>query len=805
MTARRPRTTALVAVLVGATGVSGCPRRVHREPPPSLPAGAASSGAGGRSSERLPSRPPRAPLSPLGPDEVYVYAGGTDTTAKKMTTAEARAAGLLVVDLSDGWAPYIFQDGGADKGDPAKPNGYRQTFIDLANDRSDADGRPLAGGEHNFLEPFGIPPTLSVLSARVEDDVSPARTACRQAVPVEGLRAWTETVGYLDRERARREHAEVLRDGDWLPKEIARREQALAAAERAPAAGTAGASGAGVPAPTGVVRPDRGARTMATSGKGPAAAVPPPLATWKPGDRAAAISALVKDPDPTVRARVERLMRGQGRERAVVAAQALLTYDGLLAARARATPGSFDLATHEALAAWERKNDVFGWGMLGGETQAGLLRAPLELDHETFKRIASERVADAAGIVEDGSTARQNVAATYVDADGAHHAVPNVIEEHVTALLSAMHVADAGDLPGFLRQHGPEGFATLKVAFAAPALPPYYPTAAEGPRMTLSAEIDRGDVWYDFPFNAKGRPIEQPRTHYPHLTLFAHWHGQRIPLVAWRTTIGSWRSELHANGKVYYKYKNSDVGPKLWRDIVAGPVWIPPDGTPVKDLLVRKVLDRNRGPELVVNTDVMGPGFQSAYGLVMAIHIDRSGFDNQIRTHGSVDYTSIARRFSHGCHRLVNDRAVRMFDFLLRHSSFRRVGAVPLQLKRRFEVDGRAYDYGFATRGYYYQLKDPIPVEVVEGRVMGVVKKPITAYVRKAGVDYADADEGDGAAAVALGDPRARAAAEARGRARGERAPDPSTGDSAASVKDLGGSRAPEDEGPAEPEPALGP
>ena len=113
---------------------------------------------------------------------------------------------------------------------------------------------------------------------------------------------------------------------------------------------------------------------------------------------------------------------------------------------------------------------------------------------------------------------------------------------------------------------------------------------------------------------------------------------------------------------------------------------MPPDGTPARDLLTRKVLDRNVGPVTVVNSDVMGPGFQSAYGLVLAIHIDpkRGGFDNQIRTHGSVDYTSIARRFSHGCHRLVNNRAVRLFDFVLRHRAFRRIGDVPLRVRRKF-------------------------------------------------------------------------------------------------------------------------
>src|SRR4029077_5450243 len=99
---------------------------------------------------------------------------------------------------------------------------------------------------------------------------------------------------------------------------------------------------------------------------------------------------------------------------------------------------------------------------------------------------------------------------------------------------------------------------------------------------------------------------------------------------------------------------------------------IPPEGTPVKDLLKRKVLDRNVGPVTLVNTDIMGPGYQSAYGLGMGFHFNpkRGDFDNQIRTHGSVDYTSIARRFSHGCHRLVNNRAGRLYEFVLRHEPF---------------------------------------------------------------------------------------------------------------------------------------
>jgi hypothetical protein len=155
--------------------------------------------------------------------------------------------------------------------------------------------------------------------------------------------------------------------------------------------------------------------------------------------------------------------------------------------------------------------------------------------------------------------------------------------------------------------------------------------------------------------------------------------------------------------------------------------------------LTRKVLDRAVGPVTVVNTDVMGPGFQSAYGLVMAIHNDprRGGFDNQIRTHGSVDYTSIARRFSHGCHRLVNNRAVRLFDFVLRHRKFVRLGDYKLvAFRRKFHDAAKHYEYELKSRGYYYELRPPVPVNVFEGRVLGHRKEPLMARVRKPGIDY---------------------------------------------------------------------
>ena len=616
--------------------------------------------------------------APLGGGEVFVLAPGG---ARRDSGETAKRDGLLVVDLSNEWAPLLFSE--SDRpGAPVKPNDYRKTFIALANDRTtpeevflessagqaavlatvppalrsphamerspeeqqalDRARRALRGRRTpNFLEVYGIPPTLSVLARRVQED---AAKACYSNLDLEDLRRLDVEVSFQGRAHAQQEYAEATED-------------------------------------------------------------------------------------------VSPVGRGQTRLRAVRAAQDRLVCEGLLAP-GRYTPGAFDLPTHQALAEFERKNDIFGWGILGGEAQQALLRSPLALHLDTLRRILAERVADAAGILEDGSVSRGATPATYRDAAGETHPVPNLVGDFVAALLAAVGVETPEDMQRFLLGIPPHGFENLRVAFRPPTLPPYY-----GPIMDLSAEIDRGDVWYDVPLDARGRPRAQPRQHYPSFTLLVTWRNQQIPLVRWRTTIGSWRSELGHDGHVYLRYKNSDVGSRLWQHIVAGPVWVPPAGTPGRDLLTKKVFDPRQGPVAVVNTEIMGPGFASAYGLAMAIHLQKLDdgrlFDNQIRTHGSVDYTSIARRFSHGCHRLVNNRAVRLFDFLLQHRKFKRLGSRPLHdFKRRFAHREQRYEYTLETRGYYYELRPPVPVTVLQGRILGTVQEPLAGYIRKPGVDY---------------------------------------------------------------------
>ena len=631
----------------------------------------------------------------------------------------ARGQGLLVVDLSDDWVPFIFSESDG-PGKPVKPNPYRHTFTALANDQTGPDelfleseaGRTAvlatvpvalrsptpnqlspdqqqalerarrglqARRAPNYLEVYGIPPTLSVLARRVAED---GQKSCTASLSFDGLRRLDFEVTFQTREQAQRDYTDAVADAAWV-------------AERSSAPGIDAAASA-----------------------------------------ADEIAARLLAADPQIDAvRVDRYRRGQARLQAVRDVQNRLVCDGLLAAD-RFTPGAFDLATHEALATFEKKNDIFGWGFIGGETVAALLSPAVELDFEAFRRILAERVSDAAGIVEDGSVSKDGSSPAYVDEAAGAHPVPNLIGDFVDALQQALGVTTPQDLEELLRAVAGNGATTLRVAFRAPLLPPYY-----APVMDLSAEIDRGDVWYDPPFDRQGKPTAQPRRRFPYFTLFVNWRGQKIPLVHWRTTIGSWRSELGSDGHIYLKYKNSDVGPRIWKDIVAAPVWVPPPSTPGKDLLARRVFDRRQGPVSVVNTEIMGPGFASAYGLVMAVHwqtLDGGGlFDNQIRTHGSVDYTSIARRFSHGCHRLVNNRAVRLFGFVLAHRKHVRRGNHPLSgLPRRFAHHGRRYEYRLTTRGYYYELRPPLSVTVLAGRLLGESSEPITRYVRKPGVDY---------------------------------------------------------------------
>jgi hypothetical protein len=100
---------------------------------------------------------------------------------------------------------------------------------------------------------------------------------------------------------------------------------------------------------------------------------------------------------------------------------------------------------------------------------------------------------------------------------------------------------------------------------------------------------------------------------------------------------------------------------------------------------------------------------------------------------------SLRGRFSHGCHRLYNNLAVRLFTFVLQHHKARTLGSIALGFKRDFWSKGEVFQMRLPSKGFYYQLDPPMPIEVLEGRIMGERQKPVSGFVRKPGVTYAAA------------------------------------------------------------------
>ncbi len=672
------------------------------------------------------------PPPPPGGRPVLAYRDGE---VEETTEDPARAAGLTVVDMSNYWVPYIFSErDGPDE--VRRPNEYRSVYRKLANDwpyesptmrearliverRIEAarkaeiielreqglseeeirerldldqeeegeDGIDAGAGEEDagvgfeggsgeashFLEVYGILPSLSVLRKRALEEIE---RPCFGEIDYEKIRRFDGFVAYKSNERA---------------EEDARRGRNFARRMR---------------------------EEMERLG------VEDPLElSDHPNNRLS--SGLIK-----IGIRYE----------ALVEAQRQLECEGLFPEGTvqYVTRGGLDWKTHQALTSFERKNRIFAWGFFGDETLQALGKTPTERLYDAFVRVVAERVANAAGIVEDGSALGEDgEKATYLDEDGERHPVPNLMAECSAHALRHMNLNSPDEVVEFLTAHDDDFFDRLHVAVPLPELPPYHDEA-----MDLKAEIDRGDVWYEYPYTEDGERKIQPRKRMPMLTLFVRWNEQEIPLVRMNTTIGSWRTELAPDGYEYYKYKSSDVGPRVWKDIYAGPVWLPPDSTPVGDLF-KKVYCRGRLIE-VPNYDEFGPGYASAYGLVAAFHVRpverRSGeieyLDNGIRSHGSVDYNSILRRFSHGCHRLYNHLAIRLFDFVLRHRPFERVGRVSAGYSRKVERDDQVFFIELDSRGYRYELTEPLPVDVLRGRVLGSQYAPIEHYMPKPGEEY---------------------------------------------------------------------
>lgn len=409
----------------------------------------------------------------------------------------------------------------------------------------------------------------------------------------------------------------------------------------------------------------------------------------------------------------------------VRAAQAHLACDGLLDRRART--GRLDRWTAAALRAYQRMHALASHGHLDEDTRIALVTDSRELDFRALLRVLRERVADAAGLLEDGTALggpapvldrtldsgefRSGLARAALSGRPVR-AAPDLVSPATEAAARALGWTSPEAAAVALRDRP----ARVVVAIAAPP-------AWHARHMDLRAEIDRGDVHLAPPLlDGQGRPRPRRSRRKPTLTIFARDDQGELALARWPTTIGGWKATERRDGMAL-EYKESRVGRAFWRDLLATPTWHPPPGTPA-----RRLVRRGRGG-WEIKREVFGPGYRAAYGLVALVHLNEAGarnpdgtsalIDYRIRTHGSPAYQSIGRGESHGCHRLYNHLALRLAGFLLRHRDHVRHGPARETYERALVVDDATVPLELRERGYRFELTPPVPVDVLEGQVSG--------------------------------------------------------------------------------------
>ena len=216
---------------------------------------------------------------------------------------------------------------------------YRQRYIDLANDRVDADGEKLDDHERNFLELYGIPPSLAVVLRDwqiSETEIQPCLDAAKFDPTV--FTRFTGVIAYSGKKggevRKARAYRESLAKGlkkaglDPLNLEAAKDHPTLAATYK----------------------------------------------SWR-----------------EIQDRVDVIDHAQRRlrcEKMFVSAEGVGKFE----------PGVFDSATTHALAAFEKKHAVKGWGHFTPDNLAVLALSQQDSMHRRLLRVVEERTVAGAGI-----------------------------------------------------------------------------------------------------------------------------------------------------------------------------------------------------------------------------------------------------------------------------------------------------------------------------------------------------------------------------------------------------------------------
>jgi len=580
-------------------------------------------------------------------------------TERDIDAATSREDGFVLLDLGESWTPYLFTEQSTANEERVE-HAYRETYLALSRGEFPEDHHGARAERDKYLELYGIMPTLGLLRERFR---RVRDLECAEELDLTPLEEFDGFIRYTNNNAARRSASHFA----YLERQVAS------------------------------YVADQGVE-----------------------DESALDESALEERQ---RRALREYRETRPRVEAIRAAQARLECEGYFEGKGDHIEGGLDWATHEALAEFERRHRVYGWGFIGRDTLERLRQSPMELEREAVVRVLTERAMHSLGVLEDGS-----VESTFENRAGEEVPVPNLEAATRQAVIDGLGLTTPEATLDFI-----EGLGELVpgeervVAIAAPELPEYY-----SGDMDIHVQIDRGDVWYEFPYDNDGGERGQPVQRRPRTSVFVRWRGQDIRVARFGTTIGGWRTE-QIDGEVWWRYKNSPVGRRVWHQIVSAPVWMPPPSTPSRDLVYR-VPRRSGADQYRVNLHETGPSYASAYGLVAAYHrmysenedgtIELRG-DEGIRSHGSVDYMSIMRRHSHGCHRLHNHIAVRLMSWVLAHRPHRRVGHQQTAFHRTIEHDGFTYQLDIERGGYVFDLEEPIRVNVLEGRIRGSRSTPI--------------------------------------------------------------------------------
>ncbi len=624
------------------------------------------------------------------------------------TLESARSDGLTVVDLSDDWLPYVFSE------EPGKPQPLRPYLIDLANGRFRPGSAYARAREDRFFEAFGIFPSLNYMRRRLADK---KRHACHERVKDCVL--------------------EELSPRNVVPAEEA---------EKVPNPDTAAVASGEAPAmiPTG--------KTIS----------PRPLT---PTEKRAVIAM-------QGHLRCEDLLSGKassGRmDRRTV--EGLKSYQHL---QMLADNGNIDLETRTALLGDSREQDfrallralrarvvdvtglIEDGSALGAQGQV----QGRVIDTNEFQPLSAPpgaaastkpNPAQATAQSTPPPVAAQSSPPAPAEMPPAAAADPSVKDASVKIvpapdLIAAATQAASAALgwtspeavlastlvaPPPSSKRPPRKAAKLKGPAPLPTavairLPP--PPSYHSANMELRAEIDRGEVdlvrpKLDKEGHKKWKPPVGDR---PTITLYARVGDHDVALCRWPTTIGGWKMFEKSDGTMALKYKESVTGDALWTEVLATPTWHPAPGMPTRHLLIKV------GDTFVPKTEIIGPGYHAAYGLVAMVHKQIMGvtpngepdlMDLRIRTHGTPGYRSVKRGESNGCHRLHNYEALRLAAFLVKHHANTRDGLVPEDYVRHLQYKGQDIALQSDSKGYRFKLTPPVPVKVLGGDIHGNAK-----------------------------------------------------------------------------------